>query len=154
MNYKGLEFTVFLQYSGGNEIYNATRATLLGLKLENNLEDIKDRWTNPGDNTDIQKLVLNDNQSNRASSRWLEKGDFIRVKQIGLAYNLPKHVISVLDIESLRVFANVQNAFVFTKYKGLDPEANFNREANIAYGVDNRSMPPARSFNFGLTVGF
>ncbi len=154
LTYKGLEFTLFLQYSGGNEIYNSTRSSLLGLKLENNLEEIKNRWQAPGDQTDIQKLVLNDNQSNRASTRWLEKGDFIRVKQIGLAYNLPKHVISVLDIESLRVFANVQNAFVFTKYKGLDPEANFNREANIAYGVDNRSMPQARSFNFGLTVSF
>lgn len=154
LRYKGIEFTLFLQYSGGNEIYNGTRAGLLSTKLSNNLEDIKNRWQQPGDQTDIQKLVLDDNQSTRASTRWLEKGDFIRVKQIGIAYDFPKNMISTLDLASLRIFANVQNAFVFTKYKGLDPEANFNREANIAYGVDNNSVPQTRSFNFGLSVGF
>ena len=152
-SYKGIELGVFLQYSGGNLIYNGYRAALLTNSFQNNIEEIKDRWTTPGQQTDIPKLVLRDAISTQASTRWLEKGDFLRVRQLSLGYNLPEPLIKRLGLNNLRVYTLVQNAYNFTKYKGLDPEVNSNIGNNIAYGVDGRSVPPTRSVTFGLSVG-
>lgn len=155
--WKGLELGVFLQYSGGNLIYNATRAGLLTNSLNNNLNEIKDRWTQPGDQTDIPKLVLQDNISTQASTRWLEKGDFLRLRQVRLGYNLPKQVLTTLGgLNNVNVYVLVQNAYVFTGYKGTDPEVNSNRNTttgNIGYGIDNRSVPQPRSYTFGVNIG-
>jgi TonB-linked SusC/RagA family outer membrane protein len=152
-SFKGLELGVFLQYSGGNLIYNGYRAAMLSNSLQNNSTEILDRWTTPGQQTDIQKLVLRDITSTQASTRWLEKGDFLRLRQISLGYNLPDTFVKRIGLNNLRVYTLVQNVYNFTGYKGLDPEVNTNRDANIAYGVDGRSLPPPRSFTAGINLG-
>jgi TonB-dependent starch-binding outer membrane protein SusC len=151
--FKGLELGVFLQYSGGNLVYNGYRAALLSNSLQNNSNEIKDRWTTPGQETDVQKLVLRDILSTQASTRWLEKGDFLRVRQVSLGYNLPQPLLQRFGIANARIYTLVQNLYNFTKYSGLDPEVNTNRTSNIAYGVDGRSLPPTRSFTFGVNLG-
>ena len=157
-SFKGLELGVFLQYSGGNQVYNATRQFLFGNTLQNNYIDIQNRWTTPGQVTDVQKLVLRDNVSTQASTRWLENGDFLRIRQLSLGYNLPENFARRFGMNNLRVYTLVQNVYNFTKYSGLDPETNSNvnvsnTAGNIAYGLDNRSVPPTRSFTFGLSLG-
>ena len=151
--FKGLELGVFMQYSGGNLIYNGYRQAMLSTSFQNNIEEIKDRWTTPGQQTDIQKLVLRDGVSTQASTRWLEKGDFLRLRQLSLGYNLPEPLLKRFGVNNLRVYTLVQNVYNFTGYSGLDPEVNTNRGANIAYGTDGRSVPPTRSFTIGLNVG-
>ena len=154
-SWKGIELGVFLQFSGGNMIYNATRANLLSNSFSNNLDEIKDRWTTPGQNTDIQKLVFRDAVSTQASTRWLEKGDFLRFRQINLGYNLPSTMTQRYGFNRARIYAQVQNAFVFTKYSVGDPEVNSNRNnSNIAYGIDNRSVPQTRAYTLGLNLSF
>ncbi|OON67114.1 SusC/RagA family TonB-linked outer membrane protein [Hymenobacter sp. CRA2] len=157
--FKGLELGIFLQYSGGNLLYNATRAGLLTNYYNNNLTEIMDRWQQPGDQTDIPKLVLQDNVSTQASTRWLEKGDFLRLRQLSLGYNLPKNLLGQAKLSNVRVYALVQNVFVITGYNGTDPEVNSNRNnttqgtnGNIAFGVDNRAVPQARSYTVGLNL--
>ena len=152
-SFKGLDLGIFLQYSGGNQIYNGYRAALLSNSLQNNIEEIKDRWTTPGQQTDIQKLVLRDVVSTQASTRWLENGDFLRVRQLSLGYNFPKNILNNVSLTNLRIYVLVQNVYNFTKYKGLDPEVNSNTGSNIAYGVDGRSVPVPRSFTVGLNLG-
>ncbi|MGI4821602.1 MAG: SusC/RagA family TonB-linked outer membrane protein, partial [Janthinobacterium lividum] len=154
-SFKGIELGVFLQYSGGNKIYNATRAGLMTNLFNNNLEEIKDRWTTPGQVTNVPRLYLADNVSQQASTRWLEDGKFLRMRQISLGYNLPKTIYERYGIGNLRIYTLVQNAFVWTKYSGTDPEVNSNRNnTNIGYGVDNRSVPQTRSYTLGLNVSF
>ncbi|RFP65287.1 TonB-dependent receptor [Hymenobacter lapidiphilus] len=152
-SFKGVELGVFLQYSGGNQIFNGYRQALLSTNFQNNIEEIKDRWTTPGQQTDIQKLVLRDPLSNQASTRWLERGDFLRIRQVSLGYNLPQSLVQRLGISNARVYGLVQNLYNFTSYSGLDPEVNTNRTSNIAYGTDGRSLPPPRSFTFGINLG-
>lgn len=157
--FKGIELGIFLQYSGGNLIYDGYRAALLSNSLQNNIEEIKNRWTTPGQETDIQKLVLRDVTSVQASTRWLEKGDFLRVRQLSLGYNFQQGVLNTLHLSNLRVYVLAQNVYNFTGYKGLDPEVNTNAGStlattqNIAYGVDGRSLPVPRSFTVGLNLG-
>ena len=151
--YKGFDLGVFFQYSGGNKIYNQTRQSLMTNYLNNNLTEIKDRWQKPGDVTDVPMLYLQDNISTRASTRWLEDGDFLRLRQLSLGYNVPSAMVNRVGLNNLRIYGQVQNVFVLTKYSGVDPEVNTNRDVNIAYGVDNRSVPQARSFTVGVSVG-
>jgi TonB-linked SusC/RagA family outer membrane protein len=152
-SFKGLELGVFLQYSGGNMIYNATRAGLMTNFLNNNISEIKDRWTTSGQETNVQKLVLQDNVSTQASTRWLEKGNFLRFRQVSLGYNMPATLANSLGLYNMRIYALVQNLYTFTNYSGTDPEVNSNRTSNIAYGTDNRSTPQPRSFTIGLNLG-
>jgi TonB-linked SusC/RagA family outer membrane protein len=151
--YKGIDLSIFLQYSGGNYVYNGTRQGLMTNSFANNLEEIKDRWTPENRNTDVPKLFLADATITQASTRWLEKGDFLRAREISLGYTFPG-IKKQLGVNSLRVYGLVQNAFIFTKYKGSDPETNTNRDSNINYGVDNRAVPMPRIFTLGLNVGF
>lgn len=152
-SFKGLELGVFMQYSGGNLIFNGYRQAMLSASFQNNITEIKDRWTTPGQETDIPKLVLRDAASNMASTRFLEKGDFLRLRQLSLGYNLPDALVKRIGLNNLRVYTLVQNVYTFSGYKGLDPEVNTNRTSNIAYGTDGRSVPPTRSFTFGLNLG-
>jgi TonB-dependent starch-binding outer membrane protein SusC len=57
-------------------------------------------------------------------------------------------------VSSVRVFAQIQNAFTFTKYTGLDPELNSNGDTNSTFGIDYNANPQLRLFNFGINVGF
>ncbi|NLU95752.1 SusC/RagA family TonB-linked outer membrane protein [Chitinophaga sp. Ak27] len=151
--YKGIDLSIFLQYSGGNYLYNAARASGMSNLFTNNMEEIKDRWTPDNKNTDVPKLFLGNTVITQASTRWLEKGDFLRAREISLGYTFPG-IKQKLGVNSLRVYGLVQNAFVITKYKGNDPEVNTNRDSNINYGVDARAVPLPRIFTLGLNVGF
>lgn len=160
-SYKGVELGIFMQYGSGNFIYNSTRQGLMTNSFNNNLTEIKERWTTAGQVTDVPKLFLQDNISTMTSTRWLEAGRFLRARQLSLAYNLPKNLVDPLGLSNLRIYAQVLNAFVITNYSGTDPEVNSNRNtnsattnSNIAYGVDNRAVPQARSYTLGLNVNF
>jgi TonB-linked SusC/RagA family outer membrane protein len=157
-SYKGLQLEVFLQYSGGNYLYNATRASMLTNYVSNNFVEIKDRWTTPGQVTDVPKMYIGDNTDKNSSTRFMEKGDFLRVRQLRLSYVLPTTVSQKFGSSRANVFAMVQNAWVFTKYTGADPEvnsaANEGASSNIGFGVDNRSNPQVRTFTAGVNLDF
>lgn len=155
--YGNLDLGIFLQYSGGNVIYNGTKAGLRDQRPWNNHTDVLNRWQKAGDVTNIPRPVLNDNISNGSAtpiSENVEKGDFMRVRNIALGYNFKNDLLRKANISSLRLYAQVQNAFLFTNYTGADPEISTNRNSNIAPGVDRNSTPQARSFTLGASINF
>ncbi|WP_027303256.1 SusC/RagA family TonB-linked outer membrane protein [Rudanella lutea] len=155
--YGNLDLSIFLQYSGGNYIYNGTKAGLRDQRPWNNHTDVLNHWKQPGDITNIPRPVLNDNISNGSAnpiSENVEKGDFIRGRNILLAYTFRNNLLRKANINSLRLYGQVQNAFVITKYSGADPEISTNRDTNIAPGVDRNSTPQARTYTLGLGLTF
>ncbi|MEZ0484105.1 SusC/RagA family TonB-linked outer membrane protein [Fibrella aquatica] len=155
--YGNLELGVFLQYSGGNLIYNGTKAGLRDQRPWNNHTDMLNRWQKAGDVTNIPRPVLNDNVSNGSANpitENVEKGDFIRGRNLSLAYTLRNDLLRRANISSLRVYAQVQNAFVITKYTGADPEISTNGDTNISPGIDRNSTPQARTYTFGVGLNF
>jgi hypothetical protein len=159
--WKGFDLEIFTRFSGGNKIMNVTRQeTLLNQDFNNNGTEILNRWTTVGQVTDVPKLVLNNgniiNLAGSANSRFVESGDFIRIQNIIVGYSVPKTILTKANIglTSVRVFGQVQNAFTFTKYKGLDPELNSNGDVNQTFGLDFNTNPQFRVFTFGLNVGF
>ena len=159
--WKGLDLEIFTRFSGGNSILNVTRQeTLLNQDFNNNGTEILNRWTKEGQITDVPKMRLNNNAqvnlAGQATSRFVEDGSFIRIQNIILGYSLPKNLLKKanIGITNLRVFGQIQNAFTFTKYKGLDPELNANGNVNQTFGLDFNTNPQFRVVTFGLNVGF
>ncbi|SHL84368.1 TonB-linked outer membrane protein, SusC/RagA family [Chitinophaga jiangningensis] len=161
VSYKGFDFNVFFSFAGGNKVYNITRQEALNnQKFLNNGKEILNRWTTPGQQTDVPKLWQgSDNfvlQNGNLNSRFLEKGDFIRAQNIGLGYTFPKEWIQHAKLNNVRIYAQVQNAFVITKYTGVDPELNYNvsgQAGNIEPGLDYNTSPVPRTYTVGVNIG-
>jgi len=155
ITYGDFDLNVFLRFQGGNYIMNRTRQDLLSNNFVNNSTEVLGRWQsaeNPG-NGQIPRLWAARgafiNLDNNAVSRFVEKGDFLRMDNLALGYSLPSSILSKGSIRKVRVYASAQNLFVITGYKGLDPETN-----TSGAGVDFNGNPQLRTFTFGLNLGF
>ncbi|MGL4484973.1 MAG: TonB-dependent receptor domain-containing protein, partial [Anaerovoracaceae bacterium] len=163
--YKGFDLTIGLQFSGGFWVYNATRQQLLTNYLNNNLAEITNRWQKPGDITDIPALYMADGSIiNQRSTQFLEKGDFLRLRDITIGYTVPTEYLKKtgkFGLKAVRLYVRVSNVAILTGYKGTDPELSTsigntaNRSASVLeMGVENRSVPLPRSYNIGLSITF
>jgi glutamine cyclotransferase len=140
------------RFSGGNQIFNATRREGLAQNFNNNSTEILGRWqsaANPGDGwtprlRDDRETFININQ---ASTRFLEDADFIKLDNITLGYSLDKTVTDKIGVNKLRFYVQGQNLWTITDYRGLDPEMEIR-------GVDLNGTPRSRMFTLGLNVGF
>ena len=109
-------------------------------------------WTPSNTQTDIPRAVLGDpNGNNRASTRFLEDGSYLRIKTIQLGYTLPKNVIEKLNMHKLRFFVTGQNLFTFTNYSGLDPEV---AGSILSRGIDRTLYPQYKSVILGVQLQF
>ncbi|MFD3002532.1 SusC/RagA family TonB-linked outer membrane protein [Pontibacter toksunensis] len=149
----GLNFT----YSGGNYIYNGTKAGLRDQRFWNNHTDVLDRWTPEGKSTAFPRVVFGDNVSNGSAlviSENVEKADFLKLQTATLGYKIPSTLVDKAGINSLRIYTSVLNAFVLTNYTGADPEISTNGSSNTTPGVERNSVPQGRTFTVGVNVGF
>ena len=156
-SYKGLELTVLVRFSGGNQVYGGSVAQWQDARSLNNYDGVLRRWTTPGQQTDIPRIVIGDNQSNGSAfaiSKHVYDADFLRVQQISLGYSFPQSIVGKLKLSSLKVLAQVQNAFIWTNYPGVDPESNIAGDVNTNFGIDRNGLPQARTYTVGLTIGF
>jgi len=157
--YKGIDLGVSVIYQGGNYVYNSSKAGMLTNQFSNNFTDILRRWQKAGDVTDVPKVWLgSDNTPNQASSRWLEKGDYIRVRSITLGYTIPKKYLNKIGFENIRAYVQAFNPFIITKYTGLDPDVNtqgtVQANGNVALGLDNRATPQVKTITVGVNLTF
>lgn len=154
ISYKNIELNIGLQYGGGFYVLNSTKSGLLTNFLNNNVSDILDRWTVKGQSTDIPKLYWGDKISlQAASTRFLEKGDFLRLRDITLTYTITKKMAEKIGFEG-SIYLRGDNLAILTGYSGLDPEISTTRDYNYQAGCENRSIPLTRSFSLGVTLSF
>lgn len=155
--YGPVDLNIQMNYAGGNYIYNGSQAGLRDQRFWNNSTDVLDRWTETNTDGSIPRVVFGDNISNGSAipiSENVEKGDFLRIRNITLGYRLPTRLLERANIASLRVYGTANNAFLFTGYNGTDPEVSTNGNINLSPGVDRNTVPMARSFSVGVNVGF
>ncbi|GAB1446249.1 MAG: TonB-dependent receptor [Cyclobacteriaceae bacterium] len=156
--YKNWDLGLFMQFSGGNYIMNGTKAGLRDQRFFNFSTDVLDRWTPTNTSGSIPRLVFGDNISNGGAalpiSENVEKADFLRMRNIMLGYTLPPAVISRLKISSARIYGQVQNPFIITKYEGFDPEISVNGNSNLTPGIDRNAIGQARTISLGVNIGF
>ena len=148
-NYKNIDLQIFLQGVAGNDIYNANRIWQEGMSVpQNQIAKVKDRWTGEGTSNSIPRAIYGDpNQNARHSTRFVEDGSYLRIKNVTLGYTLPKEVTQKFHTDMLRIYLSCQNLYTFTKYSGMDPEVGTG-------GVDGGTYPVTRTVSFGLNVQF
>jgi len=157
-SYKGIDLSIFLQFSYGNDIFNGSRLFLESLQGgDNQVADVTRRWQQPGDITDIPRATSDAvaaASNKRVSSRFIEDGSYLRIKNLTLGYTFSNNLIHRLHLSNLRVYFTSQNLLTFTNYSGLDPEVNYLGDDNTVIGTDFFTYPEARSFNFGVNLKF
>jgi TonB-dependent starch-binding outer membrane protein SusC len=96
------------------------------------------------------------NFNGQAITRFMEKGDFVRIQNIVLGYRIPASILGAsqnFPVRSVRIFAQAQNPFTFSSYTGLDPELNLSNTTNQQFGVDNNTNPILRIYTLGINIG-
>lgn len=150
--YKGFDLSLMFRFSGGNMVMNRTRMDLLNLNFTNNSSEILGRWQspeNPGDGITPRLWATGGNfvnLSDQASTRWVEKGNYFKLSTLTIGYTLPEKWLNRANIESFRIFAQGQELFLLSKYKGIDPEMENG-------GVDYNGTPRQRVITFGINLG-
>ena len=148
------KFSVFanFNYSVGNEVYNGLRRVYEGGDVFGNQAlSIKNRWQREGDVTTIPKVsYLDPAGNNRFSSRWIEDGSFVRLKELTVNYELPR---SFLFFTGGNVFVSGENLFTWSNYLGLDPELAYGNNVSML-GMDLGQVPNTRRVRLGLTLNF
>jgi TonB-dependent starch-binding outer membrane protein SusC len=161
VKYKSFDLSVFLRYSFGNQVYNLIRATYenmgygndggLSSIYANNSTNVLDRWRKPGDNAAYPRASFIEQNYVEGSSMYLEKGSFVRAQNITLGYTFKDIKWST----GLRFYVEAQNAFLLSRYKGFDPEVSSTGGSEVrTAGVDFAAYPQARTFIFGINMGF
>ncbi len=158
-SWKGLELQVLFQGVHGNDIYDGGgRFQQDGFGWFDN-QDIRmlGRWQQPGDQTEVPQVRFR--QGTFHSSRFVEDGSYLRLKNISLRYEFPLKLIKKIGFRQLTIYGSGQNLWTKTNYSGRDPEVNtdfgvFFTSGNIASGLDFFTPPQAKTIVFGLKVGF
>jgi TonB-linked SusC/RagA family outer membrane protein len=161
LEWKGLRFSAAFNYVYGNEIYNATRKEIDNDGANNNVAAMKlqkgwSRWEKPGDNATHPKPMLGGNRNSyEHSSRFLEDGSYLRLRNVKLSYSLPKKWVSKVLLNNLTVSLSADNLFTLTNYSGMDPDVPLYRTGtwNLP-GLSYFKYPISKQFLAGIEINF
>ncbi len=161
LTYKGFDLNVFCRYSAGNQVYNLIRATTenlgwsngggLASVYANNTTNVLDRWKQAGDVAKYGRASFINQNFYQNSSQFVENASFFRIQNVNLGYTFR----NIKGIAGLRIYAEAQNLYVLTGYKGFDPEVSSNGGlSDRTAGIDYGAYPSARTFLFGVNLKF
>lgn len=159
-NYKNIDFTSSFNGSYGNKVLDGQDYYLFNMEGSGNqYVEVDQRYrsaANPG-NGWVYKASRGGTQSNstRLSTFYLQDGSFFRCTNLSIGYTFSNiKQISKGFIANLRIYASVDNFFTITKYKGYNPEVDYNNGANLTPGVDYGKYPLARAYSMGVQLTF
>lgn len=149
----GVDFSFLLQFSAGNDVYNAMRVFLTQSRNErtNMLAEVGDRWKPSNASNKVPSATGYIPYD--ISSRFIEDASFLRLKNITLGYTLPEKWTRKIWVNKLRLYVSAQNLFCLTKYSGFDPEVSM-LSSPLTPGFDWGAYPKSRVFTMGLDIQF
>ena len=153
LSWKGFNLSFLITGSVGNDIYNASKIEMIGMyNGSNQITDVLRRWRVPGQVTDIPKAGELDNL--RASTRWVEDGSYLKIKNITLSYDFSGPWLKEkLNISRIQPYITLDNMITFTNYSGYDPEMSQYTSAT-SMGIDWGTYPNVKTVTFGVNVDF
>jgi len=152
-DYKGFDFSMNWIASHGATVYDGFRSVVDRFDDNSNYRTGIQPWTPENPNTDFPRITKGSTLNSRGDSdRFLESGDFIRLKYIGFGYTIPQSVLAKSGITRARLTLSAQNIITITKYQGLDPE--FTNGNIFERGVDNGAFPNLKTYSFGVEFSF
>ena len=149
LRYKGFDLSFFLQSVYGNSIFNVTKVDMTSMStICNQYSSVLDRWTGPGTSNTVPRAVYGDpNNNTRPSTRYIEDGSYLRLKNLTLGYSLPERAARKVGLNGLRVYLEGTNLFTLTSYSGFDPEVGVS-------SIDWGTYPVTRTVSLGLDLKF
>jgi TonB-dependent starch-binding outer membrane protein SusC len=153
LSYKGFTVEAQFNYQFGNLVQDSWASYYLGAGFNagfNKIYRVLDRWQKPGDQTDIPKYIEGGNKSFQSfSSFYLAEGDFIRLRNLQIGYDLPKSFLSRIKVENASFYVRGTNLWTWVKDKklGWDPEEGIASQTNLDVLIP-------KSITFGLNLGF
>ena len=157
ISYKNLDFSFFFQGSEGNEMANLNSYDLLNFNGQTNVSKAGglNRWTPTNPSNKYPRAVSEGSLDQGVfSTAIVEDASYIRLRNVSLAYNLPKSVLQKFKINNMRIYASATNLWTSTKYSGYDPEANTYGQNSFVVGYDLGGYPIARTYSLGINVSF
>ena len=152
ISWKGLSLSFLITSSIGNDIYNASRIEMVGMyNGANQITDVLRCWKVPGQITDIPKAGELDNL--RASTRWVEDGSYLKIKNITLSYDIVHPKLKKANIARIQPYITLDNMITFTNYSGYDPEMSQYTSAT-SMGIDWGTYPNVKTVTFGVNIDF
>jgi len=153
-SYKNFTLSVLVDGVNGNKVFDATRIETEGMfQVNNSSTAALRRWKSPGDVTDMPQARFADSAQNTLiSSRFIEDGSFVRIKNISLAYNWQSEWVKSLGVTNLRFYISLQNIATFSKYKGYQPEVNRDGQSPLSQGIDYGTYPQAKTVTLGINL--
>ncbi len=171
-SWKGLDLTIFLSGSYGNDVLNYNRRFIEDPRANSNLlrsvlDYAKITKIDPNGPDDYRNLHVSGghprmprisassaNGNTRVSDLYIEDGSYLRIQNISLSYTLPAQWTRSLAADQIRIYANLQNVYTFSKYSGYDPEIGYMYGDALMSGLDYGRYPSPRMYTFGLNVSF
>jgi TonB-dependent starch-binding outer membrane protein SusC len=167
-SYKGFNLSLLLQGVHGNNVFNTPRIRLEG-PGQGTSTALLDKYSATNQDSDIpafnkasdyQAIIGFPNKYNIASpyigstSRWVEDGSYVRVKNVTLGYKIQNSQITRLGISNARVYISGTNLLTFSKYQGYDPEVSSFNNNDASTGIDFGNYPTPRTITFGIDISF
>jgi hypothetical protein len=151
--FKGIDFSFFIQAAHGNNIVNAYDFELSTLTGETNVyrDAYLNRWTPDNPSNEYRKLDPSDR--NVFSSAQVEDGSFLRIKNVTLGYSFPQHLLEKIKLTKLRFYVASNNIYTFTNYSGYDPEVNAFGQNSLLLGIDYGGYPLSQTYLAGIQIG-
>ena len=147
LRYKGFSLAILTTYSIGGKIYDGLYNSSMNLTyLSSNWnKNVLRRWQKPGDVTDVPRVEIAG--THLTTDRYLIDASYFAIKNITLAYQVPRSFTNKLGINSVKVFGSADNVALFTHLNGMDPQYNFTGGTNYDYS-------PNKTYTIGLEVNF
>lgn len=159
--YKGVSVEALFSYVVGTKIYDYYEQSLRNYDLDwfgvmpNKFDIVNKRWRKPGDVTDVPRAVAGPHGAGksadwnyRPSTQFIYDASYLRLRNLTVAYMLPKKLLDKATISRCKVYVAAQNLFTMTKYIGFDPEAASNS------GIVSSNLPNPRSMVLGVDLSF
>ena len=163
-SFYGFDLSVNMQYTYGNKIFNWTRRVMDSDGAYNDYNAVSlnnglgwSRWEQPGDIATHPKPMTGGNKNaNESTSRYLEDGSYLRIKNVTLSYTIPSKILKKVNLQDAKVFLSGDNLYTFTKFSGMDPEVNMAGTISSTYpaGTYSYNYPVGRLFSLGVSVRF
>lgn len=146
-SYKGIDFSILTTYSIGGEMLDGVYGSMMNVGYKGYVwhKNALRRWQQPGDITDIPKIMWD--QQLRVTDKDLINASYFAIKNITLGYTFPKDWLTKIKMDNIRVYATANNLTLFSHLKGMDPQYNFTGTVGYTY-------TPSRTYSIGIDIKF
>lgn len=175
-SYKGFDLAVFLKFSVGGDVYNATKHSMSPYAMFQNVPSefgdnyyhvidpntgqaatslVRLKELNPNEDSSLWSLgTTNSSYITYPSSYYVEDGSYLRISMVTLGYSFSKEFLSHIKLSNARIYATVNNLATITGYSGFDPEVSAASGVAVTPGYDSSSFPRSRSYVLGINLTF